>query len=73
MSKYDGLSISLFSALANGIKLLAGPITSLFVSKNLNSEQIGFYYTFFSLVAMRNLLNLPKVYLKAVYCPRIQA
>ncbi|MBL0460969.1 MULTISPECIES: polysaccharide biosynthesis protein [Aeromonas] len=58
MSKYDGLSISLFSALANGIKLLAGPITLLFISKNLNSEQIGFYYTFFSLVAMQQLAEL---------------
>ncbi|WP_421241572.1 hypothetical protein [Aeromonas enteropelogenes] len=58
MTKTTGLSISLYSALANGIKLLAGPITLLFISKNLNSEQIGFYYTFFSLVAMQQLAEL---------------
>lgn len=58
MAKTTGLSISLYSALANGIKLLAGPITLLLISKNLNSEQIGFYYTFFSLVAMQQLAEL---------------
>lgn len=58
MIKTSGLSISLYSALANGIKLLSGPITLLFISKNLNSEQIGFYYTFFSLVAMQQLAEL---------------
>ncbi|MCX2534398.1 hypothetical protein OQ486_13080 [Plesiomonas shigelloides] len=58
MSRYNGLSISLYSALANGIKLLAGPLTILFISKNLNSEEIGFYYTFFSLVAMQQLAEL---------------
>lgn len=58
MAKYDGLSISLYSALANGIKLFAGPITLLFISKNFDSEQIGFYYTFFSLVAMQQLAEL---------------
>lgn len=58
MTKTTGLSISLYSALANGIKLLSGPITLLFISKNLNSEQIGFYYTFFSLVAMQQLAEL---------------
>lgn len=58
MRKYDGLSISLYSALANGIKLLAGPITLLFISKNFDSEQISFYYTFFSLVAMQQLAEL---------------
>lgn len=58
MTKTTGLSISLYSALANGIKLLAGPITLLLIAKNLNSEQIGFYYTFFSLVAMQQLAEL---------------
>lgn len=58
MKKDNGLNISLYSALANGIKLLAGPITLLFVSKSLSSEQISFYYTFFSLVAMQQLAEL---------------
>ncbi|EFE9206406.1 MULTISPECIES: hypothetical protein [Enterobacteriaceae] len=58
MAKTTGLSISLYSGLANGIRLLSGPITLLLIAKNLNSEQIGFYYTFFSLVAMQQLAEL---------------
>lgn len=58
MRNNNALSISLYSALANGIKMIAGPITLLFISKNLNSEQISFYYTFFSFVAMQQLAEL---------------
>lgn len=53
-----GLSISLYSVVANGVKLLTGPITILMLSKKFSPEQIGFYYTFFSLISMQQLAEL---------------
>lgn len=38
--------------------MLSGPLTILFVSKSLSSEEIGFYYTFFSLITMQQLAEL---------------
>lgn len=38
--------------------MLSGPLTILFVSKSLTSEEIGFYYTFFSLITMQQLAEL---------------
>lgn len=53
-----GLEISIYSALTSVIRIVSGPIVLLVISDRFSSEEIGFYYTFFSLVAMQQLAEL---------------
>lgn len=46
------------SVIGKSLKLLAAPITLLVISKNFSSEELAFYYTFFSLVSMQQLVEL---------------
>jgi len=50
--------ISFYAAASRGVKLLSAPVTLLFISKYLSSEEIGFYYTFFSLISIQQLAEL---------------
>ena len=59
--------IVLFSVGSQAFKIVAGPISLLFISKYLNSEELGFYYTFLSLIAMQQLLELGVSYVIKQY------
>ncbi|HAS8348792.1 TPA: O81 family O-antigen flippase [Vibrio vulnificus] len=50
--------LALLSLFSSSFKVLVGPITLLFLAKTLSSEELGFYYAFFSLVAMKQLLEV---------------
>ncbi|MEZ9947931.1 hypothetical protein AB4376_04110 [Vibrio breoganii] len=50
--------IALYSLLSKGIKIVSGPIVILVVSTNLSESELAFYYTFFSLIAMQQLLEV---------------
>lgn len=50
--------MSFYSALSKGVSVLVGPFTIYLVSKKLSTEEIGFYYTFFNLIAMQQLAEI---------------
>ncbi|WP_341517167.1 O81 family O-antigen flippase [Citrobacter gillenii] len=51
-------AISLLSICFSSIRVFVGPITLLVLAKKLSSEELGFYYAFFSLTAMAQLLEV---------------
>ncbi|MEF1200561.1 hypothetical protein QTO12_08390 [Vibrio owensii] len=53
-----GAIIASYSLVAKSIKLLAAPVTLLIISKELSSEELAYYYTFFSLISMQQLAEL---------------
>ncbi|MDM2796628.1 MULTISPECIES: hypothetical protein [Citrobacter] len=55
---YYANKISFYSFLSKIIGALCGPLTLLLISKNLSSEEIAFYYTFFNLIALQQLAEL---------------
>ncbi|OCH28870.1 hypothetical protein A6E12_09320 [Aliivibrio fischeri] len=57
MSLLKSNQLALISLFSSSFKVLVGPITLLILAKYLSSEELGFYYTFFSLVAMKQLLE----------------
>jgi O-antigen/teichoic acid export membrane protein len=50
--------IAIFGLVGTSIKLLTGPITLLIIAATLTKEELGFYYMFFSLIAMSQLLEV---------------
>ncbi|WP_407731295.1 O81 family O-antigen flippase [Pseudocitrobacter faecalis] len=50
--------ISLLSICMSALRIIVGPITLLVLAKKMTSEELGFYYTFFSLTAMTQLLEV---------------
>ncbi len=58
MIKNKNAKVASISFIARSVKLLAAPITLLIISKQLSSEELAFYYTFFSLVSMQQLAEL---------------
>lgn len=50
--------VALLSLLSTSMRVLVGPITLLIIAGQLNESELGFYYMFFSLIAMRQLLEL---------------
>lgn len=50
--------ISLLSICMSSLRIIVGPITLLVLAKKMTSEELGFYYTFFSLTAMTQLLEV---------------
>lgn len=46
-----------FAVLSNLVRVVVGPISLLLVAKSLSSDELGFYYTFFSLQAASQLLE----------------
>ncbi|HCD1256108.1 TPA: hypothetical protein JD854_RS13765 [Citrobacter amalonaticus] len=55
---YNGRTISLYSLLSKAVNILCGPLTILLISRKLSSEEIAFYYTFFNLIALQQLVEL---------------
>ncbi|MEX5790053.1 hypothetical protein AB6H13_20235, partial [Providencia vermicola] len=55
---HRGNNIAIFSLLAKSINIFCGPITLLIISSKLSSEEIAFYYTFFNLIALQQLVEL---------------
>lgn len=51
-------SISIYSIISKFISVIIGPVTVFLVSKKLSLEEIGFYYTFFNLIAMQQLAEV---------------
>ncbi|WP_241573051.1 hypothetical protein [Vibrio parahaemolyticus] len=58
MIKNKYARVAFGSLLGRAIKLVAAPVTLLVISKQLSSEELGFYFTFFSLVSMQQLAEL---------------
>nr|WP_319555522.1 hypothetical protein [uncultured Vibrio sp.] len=58
MIKTKYARVAFGSLLGRAIKLVAAPVTLLIISKQLSSEELGFYFTFFSLVSMQQLAEL---------------
>jgi O-antigen/teichoic acid export membrane protein len=54
----ENIKTPLYSLLSQSIRLLSGPITLLVVSSSLTNEQMSFYFSFFSLIAMQQLLEM---------------
>ena len=50
--------VALYTFFGNGVKLASGPLILLAISSELSAEQIGFYYVFISVVALKSLLEL---------------
>jgi|SaaInlLV_10m_DNA_1039704.scaffolds.fasta_scaffold06078_2 hypothetical protein len=50
--------VALYTFFGNGIKLASGPLILLAISSELSAEEIGFYYIFLSIVALKSLLEL---------------
>jgi len=50
--------IALYSIIANGLRVAVGPITILIVASSLSKEELGFYYVFFSIFALQQLLEM---------------
>ncbi|GHX80294.1 hypothetical protein VCSRO160_1804 [Vibrio cholerae] len=50
--------ISLYALLSQSIRLVSGPLVLLVISATLSSEEMSFYYSFFSFVAMQQLLEM---------------
>ncbi|MCD9539151.1 hypothetical protein [Photobacterium carnosum] len=46
------------SSISRAVKIFIAPITLLVISKKLSSEELAFYYTFFSLISMQQLAEL---------------
>lgn len=53
-----GNNIAVLSLLSKAINILGGPITLLIISSKLSTEEIAFYYTFFNLIALQQLVEL---------------
>ncbi|ELU1436638.1 O81 family O-antigen flippase [Providencia rettgeri] len=49
--------IALLGLSATGSKIITGPVTMLILASTLTTEEIGFYYVFFSLIASSQLLE----------------
>lgn len=58
MNSFKINRLTFLSLFSSSFKVLVGPLTLLFLAKFLSSEELGFYYTFFSLVAMKQLLEI---------------
>ncbi|WP_272659293.1 MULTISPECIES: hypothetical protein [unclassified Providencia] len=52
------LKIASYSSASKLLKVISGPITLLVIGKKLSIEEIGFYFTFFNLIAMQQLAEL---------------
>lgn len=50
--------LAVLSIVGRAIRVLAAPITLLIISNKLTTEELAFYYTFFSLVSMQQLAEL---------------
>ncbi|KDX89679.1 hypothetical protein [Escherichia coli] len=50
--------VAIYSLFGQGIKLVSGPMILLAISKDLSLEEIGFYYTFISIIALKTLLEM---------------
>ncbi len=50
--------IAFFASASKLISIIGGPLTILFVSSELSSEELGFYYVFLSLVATRQFFEM---------------
>lgn len=58
MNKRKHARVATLSLVGRTIRLLAGPITLLIISKQLSSAEVAFYYTFFSVISMQQLAEL---------------
>ncbi|WP_243975787.1 hypothetical protein [Vibrio natriegens] len=54
----DNNKIALFSLISKSVKIVSGPIVIFVVSSTLEESELAFYYAFFSLVAMQQLLEM---------------
>ena len=54
----NGVNISFYSFIAKATVFLCGPLTLLLISHKLSTEEIAFYYTFFNLIALQQLVEL---------------
>jgi hypothetical protein len=50
--------VAAFSLLGQSVKLLSGPITLLVISDSLTSEQMVFYFSFFNVIALQQILEM---------------
>ncbi|HGF5593842.1 TPA: hypothetical protein ACF3DY_005136 [Klebsiella quasipneumoniae subsp. similipneumoniae] len=58
MKKNKNSTVAFLSLTSRMIKVFAAPVTLVIISKNLSSEQLAFYYTFFSLLNLQQLAEL---------------
>lgn len=49
--------IAFLSLFSSGVKFLVGPITLIAISASLGTEEIGFYFTFMSIVAAQQMME----------------
>ncbi|WP_305818607.1 hypothetical protein [Photobacterium leiognathi] len=58
MKDTKNFNIALLAVVSRGAKLFLGPITLLIISAQLSSDELGYYYTFFSFISMQMLVEL---------------
>lgn len=51
-------SIASAAFLSQALRVISGPIIILFVAKNLSSEEMSFYYSFFNVIALQQILEM---------------
>ncbi|WP_157781984.1 O81 family O-antigen flippase [Vibrio splendidus] len=51
-------NLTFVSILSKSFRVIVGPVTLVLIASSLTSEELGFYYTFFSIIAMRQLLEV---------------
>lgn len=56
--KNKSSKIAFFAFTSQIVRVLSGPLSLVVLSSNFSSEQLSFYYTFFSLIAMQQLLEM---------------
>ena len=44
--------------LSQVLRVISGPLTILFVARNLSSEEMSFYYSFFNVIALQQILEM---------------
>ncbi|MEJ8679050.1 hypothetical protein P0C22_10885 [Plesiomonas shigelloides] len=51
-------SIATAAFISQALRVISGPLTILFVARNLTSEEMSFYYSFFNVIALQQILEM---------------
>lgn len=51
-------SIASAAFLSQALRVISGPLTILFVARNLTTEEMSFYYSFFNVIALQQILEM---------------
>jgi hypothetical protein len=58
VTKNSHVNIALFSLTAQVVRVISGPLVLFFIANNLSSEEKVFYFAFFNLIALQQILEM---------------